>query len=125
MVTRKMKTVRTRRTRRVMASPLPELTPMARKVRPVTVADIRAKFNVAGRRLEVAGQAATKFARSSMREMTTAARASREPMQALWHTLRLAGRHIARNAVAAWEEVAPALGGLMKLPVARARRPAA
>ena len=122
MVTRKTKTVRTRTTRRVMTPPLPETTPMVRKTRPVTVADIKAKFNVAGRRMEVAGQAATKFARSSMREVTTAARASREPMQALWHTMPLAGRHIARNAMAAWQEVAPARSGTMKLPVARARR---
>jgi hypothetical protein len=61
-----------------------------------------------------------------MREVTTAAKASREPMHALWRTVRLAGRHIARDAVALWKEVAPVRTEVLKLPVARrARRRAA
>jgi hypothetical protein len=84
------------------------------------------KLQLAGQKVQVAGSAATKFARSSVREVTTAAKASREPMHALWRNMRLATRHIARDAVAMWKEVAPARVEVMKLPVVRrARRPAA
>jgi hypothetical protein len=69
--------------------------------------EMKARLDVAGRKLQVAGQAARKFARSSVREVTTAAKASREPMQQLLHTVRLAGRHIARDARVAWQEVMP------------------
>jgi hypothetical protein len=86
---------------------------------------MKARLDMAGRRFRTAGTAATKFARSSVREVTTAAKASQEPMHALWRTFRLAGRHIARDAVAMWHEVVPAMK-VMKLPVVRgARRPAA
>jgi hypothetical protein len=120
MVTRKTKATGTRR--RAM-QPEPRRAPTALEVRP-RVAKMKARLDVAGRRVQVAGTAATKFARSSVREMTTAAKASREPMHALWRNVRLAGRHIARDAVAMWHEVVPA--EVMKLPVVRgARRPAA
>jgi hypothetical protein len=90
------------------------------------MAEMKARLDVAGRRFQVAGQAATKFARSSVREVTTAAKASREPMHALWRNMRLATRHIARDAVEMWKEVAPAGVAAVKLPVVRrARRPAA
>lgn len=90
------------------------------------MAEMKSRFDVAGRKFQVAGNAATKFARSYVREVTTAAKASREPMKALVHNFRLAGRHIARDAKAMWQEVAPAGMGTMKLPVVRrARRPAA
>jgi hypothetical protein len=78
-----------------------------------------APFARAGRTLERAGCMARRVARTSMREMTTAARASREPMEALLRNVRLAGRHIARDAVAAWNEAVPRLA--MK-PAARPRR---
>ena len=90
------------------------------------MAEVKARLDVAGRSFQVAGHAATKFARSSVREVTTAAKASREPMHALWRTMRLATRHIARDAVAMWKEVAPAGAEVLKRPVARkARRTAA
>jgi hypothetical protein len=73
----------------------------------------------------MAGHAATKFARSSVREVTTAARESREPLHALWRNVRLAGRHIARDAMAMWHEVVPEAREVMKLPVARRTRRAA
>jgi hypothetical protein len=57
-----------------------------------------------------------------MREVTAAARASREPMETLWRNVRLAGRHIARDAVAAWNEAVPMAP--MK-PAVRPRRRAA
>ena len=128
MVTRQRKGTGTRRR---AVEPAPRPTPTAMKVRPVPVAEVKArldkaghKLQLAGRKFQVAGQAATKFARSSVREVTTAAKASREPMHALWRNVRLAGRHIARDAAAMWHEVVPA--EVMKLPVVRrARRQAA
>jgi len=86
---------------------------------------MKERLEVAGRKFQVAGHAATKFARSYVREVTTAAKASREPMQALVHNFRLAGRHIARDAKAMWQEVAPNGMGVMKLPVLRKARRAA
>jgi hypothetical protein len=88
---------------------------------------MKARLDMAGRKVQVAGTAATKFARSSVREVTSAAKASREPMHALWRNVRLAGRHIARDAVAMWHEVVPVRPEVLKLPVARRapRRPAA
>jgi hypothetical protein len=102
------------------------------KVPPVMTAEMKSRLNMAGHKLQLAGQkfqvagsAATKFARSYVREVTTAARASREPMQALWRNFRLAGRHIARDAAEMWQEMAPARR-VMKLPVVRRdARPAA
>jgi hypothetical protein len=69
---------------------------------------MKVQFEVAGRALQRAGKAASRLARSSMHEMTRLGRVSREPVQAVWHAMRLAGRHIARDAVTAWHEAAPA-----------------
>ncbi|HTN50405.1 MAG TPA: hypothetical protein VMK32_13340 [Burkholderiaceae bacterium] len=100
--------------------------PTALAVPPKTKAMMKARLETAGRKLQATGNAAGKVARSSMREMTVAVKASREPMAMLWRNVRLAGRHIARSAAEAWNEVAPARKEVMKLPVARpARRPAA
>lgn len=71
------------------------------------MAQMKARFAGAGRALQRAGKAASRFARSSVHEMAQAGRSSREPMQAVWRAMRLAGRHIARDAVAAWQEAAP------------------
>lgn len=121
MVTRTTKGTGTRR-----RTPAPRPAPTAMKVRPTPMAEMKARLDGAQERARMAGHAATKFARSSVREMTTAARESREPLHALWRNVRLASRHIARDAVAMWHEVVPARMEVMKLPVARgARRPAA
>jgi len=123
MVTRQRKVTGTRR--RAVTPRTPATTPTGMEVRPPRVKEVKARFDMAGRRVRTASTAATKFARSSMREVTTAAKASREPMHALWRTFRLAGRHIARDYMAMWHEVVPATKAL-KLPVVRgARRPAA
>jgi hypothetical protein len=122
MVTRQRKVTGTRRR---TVTPAPRRTPTAADVRPATMAEMKAKLDVAGRKFQVAGHAATKFARSSVREVTTAAKASREPMHALWRNMRLATRHIARDAVEMWKEVAPAGMGVLKLPVVRRTRRAA
>ena len=130
MVTRQRKVTGTRR--RAVA-PASRRTPTVMEVRPIPTAELKVRLDKAGRKLQlagqkfqVAGQAATKFARSSVREVTTAAKASREPMHALWRNLRLAGRHIVRDATEMWDEMAPARRVVMKLPVVgKARRPAA
>lgn len=82
---------------------------------PVNMEEMKARFDVAGRALRRAGMAASQFARNSMREMTVAGRAWREPMNEVWRAVRLAARHIVRDAVAAWHEA---------VPVARARKSA-
>jgi hypothetical protein len=92
------------------------------EVRPVTVAKIRTRLDMASRRLQVAGTAARRLARSSMREVTGAVKASREPVTALFRTFRLAGRHILRDAAAAWHEVAPQHAAILKLPLLRGAR---
>ena len=113
-------------TRRRAVAPTPRHAPTVMTVRPETMKTMRARLEVAGRKLQTTGLVAGRFARSSMREMTGAVRASREPMTALWRNVRLAGRHIVRDATAAWQEVVPAGNGVLKLPVAlKARRPAA
>lgn len=123
MVTRQRKVTGTRRR---AEAPAPRRTPTAVEVRPAPMAEMKARLDVAGKRFQVAGNAATKFARSSVREVTTAAKASREPMHALWRNMRLATRHIARDAVAMWKEVAPRSAEVLKLPsVRKARRAAA
>jgi hypothetical protein len=71
------------------------------------MAEMKSQFDLAGSRLQVAGSAARKFAHGSMREITGAVKASREPMSALFRNVRLAGRHIVRNAAAAWHEFVP------------------
>jgi hypothetical protein len=112
--------------RRRTVQPAPRRAPTAPAVHPVTVAEMKTRLDVAGHRLQVVGLAASRFARSSMREVTGAVKASREPMTALWRNVRLASRHIARDAAAAWNEVVPAGRAVLKLPVMRgARRPAA
>ena len=129
MVTRQRKVTGTRR--RAVA-PASRRTPTVMEVRPIPTAELKVRLDKAGRKLQlagqkfqVAGQAATKFARSSVREVTTAAKASREPMHALWRNFRLAGRHIVRDATEMWDEMAPARR-VMKLPVVRRdARPAA
>ncbi len=126
MVTRKTKATGTRRR---AVRPEPRRAPTAPEVAP-PVAEMKERLDVAGHKLQlagekfqVAGQAARKFARSYVREVTTAAKASREPMHALWRNVRLAGRHIVRDAAEMWHEMAPARR-VMKLPVVRrARRP--
>ncbi len=121
MVTRQRKATVIRRR---AAAPRP--APATPEVRPTRVAEVKERLEMARGRFRVAGHAATKFARSYVREVTTAAKASREPMQALWHNVRMAGRHIARDAKEMWKEVAPVPMGVMKLPVVRRmRRPAA
>jgi len=127
MVTRKTKATGTRRR---TVQPKPRRAPTAPEVTP-RVAEMKERLDEAGHKLQLAGQkfqvagtAARKFARSYVREVTTAAKASREPMHALWRNVRLAGRHIARDAVEMWNEMAPARR-VMKLPIVRrARRPA-
>jgi len=91
-----------------------------------TISMMKSRLETAGCRLRATGHVAGRFARSSMREMSGAVRASREPMTVLMRNVRLAGRRIMRDAVAAWREVVPARSAEMKLPVARqARRPVA
>lgn len=122
MVTRQRKTTGTRR----RAAPAPRSARATPEVRAPKVAEVKARLEMARGKFQVAGHAATKFARSYVREVTTAAKASREPVQALWHNVRMASRHIARDAKAMWKEVAPVGMESMKLPVVRkARRPAA
>jgi hypothetical protein len=102
------------------ARPAPVVAP------PVTMKMMMGRMEAAGHSLHVTQMAARRFARSSMREVTGAVQASREPMTALWRSLRLAGRHIARDATAAWQEIVPAGKAVLKRPVAHgARRPAA
>jgi hypothetical protein len=105
--------------------PEPRRAPTAMEGPPTPMAAMKSRFETARGRARTARHAATKFARSYMREVTTAAKASREPMQALWHNVRMAGRHIARDAKAMWHEVAPMRMESMKLPGVRRRRPAA
>lgn len=124
MVTRQSR-VKGTGTRRRAVEPTPRHAPSAPAGHPVTVAEMKTRLDRAARRLQVAGMAARRFGRSSMREVTGAVRASREPMTTLLHTFRLAGRHIMRDATAAWREAAPAFAGMLKLPAARAARRAA
>jgi hypothetical protein len=113
-------------TRRRAVEPAPRHAPTVLAVPPRTMKTMKVRLEVAGRRLQATSGAASRFARVSMREVTGAVRASREPMTALLRNVRLAGRHIAREALAAWHEVVPAGKEVLKLPVAhRARRPAA
>ena len=83
------------------------------------MAAAQAKLHVAERKLQKAGRAASTFARSYMREMTAAVQASREPVHSLWLTMRRTGRHIAREATAAWREVVPLRVKAAKPTVAR------
>lgn len=119
MVRRQVKTKST--ATRHVAVPAVRHAPAVR-VEPVTMAMMKARFETAGRKLQATGCAAGRVARSSMREMTGAMKASREPMAMLWRNFRLAGRHIVRDASAAWHEVAPARKDVMKLPVTRPAR---
>lgn len=113
MVTRSTRTART--SRRTPASRPAARTAPALAAPPVNMKEMKARLDVAGRALTRAGMAARQFARSSVHEMTLAGRASREPMHEVWRAVRLAARHIARDAVAAWHEA---------VPVARTRKSA-
>jgi hypothetical protein len=119
MVTRKSQPVQ-RKTRRSTARSVASPASAARRV---PVAEMKATLDLAGRKLQVAGKAATRFARSSVREVRHAAESAREPMQALLHAMRLAGRHIVRDARAAWFEVVPR--STLKRPTRAGHRPAA
>ena len=122
MVTRQRKATVTRR----RAAPAPRPARATTAVRTTPVAEMKERLEMARGKFQVAGHAATKFARSYVREVTTAAKASREPVQALWHNVRMASRHIARDAKTMWQEVAPVRMEVMKLPVVRrTRSPAA
>src|SRR5512144_2642045 len=129
MVRRQTSAVRAPRARRGPMKSAPARAPSAAAGPRARAAEVRTRLDEAGHKLQltgqkfqVAGQAATKFARSYVREVTTAAKASREPMHALWRNFRLAGRHIARDAAEMWHEMAPARR-VMKLPVVRRARP--
>jgi hypothetical protein len=91
-------------------------------VHPERMQTMNARLEVARRSLQVTSRAAARFARSSMHEMNGAVKASREPMTALWRNVRLAGRHILRDATAAWNEVVPARKGAPKVPSNRGIR---
>jgi hypothetical protein len=86
------------------------------------MAAAQAQLHVAERKLQKAGRAASAFARSYVREMTAAVQASREPVHSLWLTMRRTGRHIARDATAAWREVVPLRVKTAKPAVARMGR---
>lgn len=107
MVTRRGTVKRTGSRRRVVA-PGVRPAPVMPAVRPQTMARMKTRFETAGRTLQATGRAAGRFARSSLREVSGAVQASREPMTALWRNVRLASRHVMRDAVAAWHEVVPA-----------------
>lgn len=107
MVTRRG-TVKRTGTRRRTVAPEARPAPVMPAVRPQTMAHMKTRFETAGRTLQATGRAAGRFARSSMREVSGAVQASREPMTALWRNVRLAGRHVLRDAVAAWHAVVPA-----------------
>jgi len=93
---------------------------------PMPMSMMKARMETARRKLRATGHVVGRFTRSSMREMTDAVKASREPMALLLRNIRLASRRIMRDAAAAWREVVPARTEVMKMPVARqARRPAA
>lgn len=99
----------------------PARRPGARKAPPPAVTavqmdEMKEQLEVAERALQRAGRAAARFARRSAHEVTLAGRASREPMHQVWRAVRLAGRHIARDAVTAWREAVPT--------TARAKKPA-
>lgn len=112
--------------RKSVATRRHEHAPPAVAGAPPAMMMMKARLETAGRRLQATGHAAGRVARSSMREMTGAMKASREPMAMLLRNVRLAGRRIMRDASAAWHEVAPARKAVLKLPVARpARRSAA
>jgi|APDOM4702015159_1054818.scaffolds.fasta_scaffold497337_1 hypothetical protein len=121
----RQRSARASRPRRRAVQPATTHSPTVVAARPDPATKVRAGLHVAGRRLQVAGLSASKFAYGSMREVTGAAKASRKPMHTLWRTMQLAGRHIARDAMAAWDVVVTARTRVLKLPVVRSRRPAA
>jgi hypothetical protein len=102
----------------------PARRPGARTVPPAVTAvqmdEMKEQLEVAERALQRAGRAAARFARRSVHEVTLAGRASREPMHQVWRAVRLAGRHIARDAAAAWREAVPTTAGAKKPARARA-----
>lgn len=103
-----------RTTPRRSARPVAATRPTMPVAGPMTVADAQV-------RLDKVQRTAARFARSSTREVMTAAQALREPMQMMWRTLRRAGRNIARDVAAAWRELAPAT---MRKHAVASRKPA-
>lgn len=100
-------------------------TARAATPRRATKVEAGAKLEVAERRLELAGCAAAKLARNSMREVAAAAKAVGPPMQSIWRTVARAGRNIARDATVAWSELAPAVTWPKPTVAKAGRRPAA
>lgn len=100
-------TSKRRKTQRTTASKPATHAPTIPAAHAPTMADVKHRLEMTGTRLQVAGFAAQKFAHGSLREVTGAVKASREPMATLWRTVRLAGRHIVREANAAWHDVRP------------------
>ncbi len=94
-------------TRRRAAKPNARRAHRASAVHAPTMAEMKTQLDLAGSKLQVAGGAARKFAHGSLREITGAVKASREPVSMLFRNVRLAGRHIVRNAAAAWHELVP------------------
>jgi hypothetical protein len=109
-----VKTRTTTTRRRAARPPRASALPTAPVVRPA--AEFRSKLEFAGRKLRLAGRMTRRFGRTTVREVTTAVRESREPMRALFRNVRLAGRHITREAVQAWQ-------GVMPMPVTRPSAP--
>lgn len=107
MVTRRS-TVKRTGTRRRAAAPKVRPAPVVPAVRPQAMARMKTRLETAGRTLQATGRVAGRFASRSLREVSGAVQASREPMTALLRNVRLAGRHVMRDAVAAWQEVVPA-----------------
>lgn len=68
--------------------------------------EARARLDATARRLRQVGRATGKLARNSMHEVALAAKACRTPMRSIWRNVASAGRNIARDATAAWHEVA-------------------
>jgi hypothetical protein len=108
---RRQSTVKRAGPRRRAVEPTPRHEPTVFGVPPATVKSIKTRLGVAGCKLQAAGRVAGRFTRSSLREVTGAMKASREPMTMLWRNVRLAGRHIVRDATAAWHELVPAATG--------------
>ena len=119
---RRQTRVKSMGTRRRAVRPTSRQAPTVAAVRPETAKAMNARFEAAGRSLQVTSRVAARFARSSMREVSGAVKASREPMTVLWRNVRLAGRHIVRDAAAAWNEVVPVGREMLQFPVRRGLR---
>jgi len=104
--TRKARANTARRSKRPAAAARPAVPAAV----PMTAVDAQARLALAQRGLQRTGRTAARLGRSCSREVMTAAQAMREPMQALWRTLRRAGRNMARDTAAAWRALVPATG---------------